>query len=357
MQNRGENWDNYMFYRTGYGLEDPCFALGSAVEQLCLSQQVRELWLCSQWMMLSKGQSGHRITSSCLRGLWQSQRPHFQLVIFGTPLMQTSCASVTFRSISTRCGFVPKHCKFSISNCNSKILVDQKSVISQRCYTTCSVYIPQRCHKMGLTFLSFLIFMLDSWIQRVCRGFLTLSCLSPIPSPCKGKICATLLGQAKWGSGYEVLPSWLAVYPKILGFLNRWNISLKWLTSLEITSYDTLTGFKFSESSYKYFTFMSCSRKYLFLQTPFQDSSAPIFTLMKSSGAVSFFILPGSSYCPLTGVSVTESDYSLQWEQSCHSCQCKNPTELWCPAELAWQMQMWGCCSVQHLPLAIFGHF
>lgn len=202
--------------------------------------------------------------------------------------------------------------------------------------------------------------MLDSWIWRVCRAFLILSLVShPSQVLVKGKSVLPCWGRrsAEWENEYEVLLSWLEVYPKILGFSNRWNISLKWLTSLDIISYDTLIGFKFSESSYKYFTFMSCSRKYLFLQTPFQDSSVPLFTPMKSSGAVSFFILPGSSHCPLAGVSVTESDCSPQWEQSCHSCQCKNPTELWWPAELAWQMQMWGCCSVQHLPLAIFGHF
>lgn len=191
--------------------------------------------------------------------------------------------------------------------------------------------------------------MLVSWLYRVCRGFLTLS---PVPHPSqvliKEKAMLPCQGRqsAEWGNKYEVLLSWLAVYPKILGFSNRWQISLKWLTRLEIIFYDTLIGFKFSESSCKCFTFMSCFRKYLFLQTPFQVSSVPLFIPLKSSGVVSFFILPGSSRCPLTGVSVTDSDCSPQWEQSCHSCQCKKPTELSWPAELAWWMQMWGCCSV-----------
>lgn len=146
--------------------------------------------------------------------------------------------------------------------------------------------------------------MLDSWIQNLYGISHSLACLSSIPSPRKGKICATLLGQANcrvrewvWSAAFLI-----SSLPK--GFSNRWNVSLRWLTSLEIISYDTLIGFKFS-SSYKYFTFMSCSRKYLFLETPFQDSSVPLFIPLKSSDAVSFFNLPGSSHCPLTAVSVT----------------------------------------------------
>lgn len=151
---------------------------------------------------------------------------------------------------------------------------------------------------------------------------------------------------AEWGKRYKVLLSWLAVYPKILAFSNRWQISLKRLTRLEIISYDTLIGFKLSESSCNYFTFMSCSRKYLFLQTPSQDSSVPLFIPLKSSGAVSFFTLPCSTHCILTGLSVTQPYCSPPAEQSCHSCQFKNIPELWWPAKLAWLMQMWGCCIV-----------
>lgn len=139
-----------------------------------------------------------------------------------------------------------------------------------------------------------------------------LGFLTPVPYPSrvliKGKSVLVCWGRqsAEWGNRYEVLLCWLAVYSKILGFSNRWQISLKWLTGLEIISYDTLIGFKLSESSCNYFTFMSCSRKYLFLQITSQDSSVPLFIPLKSSGAVSFFILPCSTHCTLTGWSVTQ---------------------------------------------------
>lgn len=165
-------------------------------------------------------------------------------------------------------------------------------------------------------------------------GFLSLPPAShPSEVLIKGKSVPACWGRqsAEWGNRYGRLLSWLAVYPKILGFFNRWQIRLKWLTRLEIISYDTLIGFKLSKSSCNYFTFMSCSRKYLFLQTPSQDSSVPLFIPLKSSGAVSFFILPRSTHCTLTGLSVTQPCCSPPAEQSCHSCQCKNPPELWWP--------------------------
>jgi len=55
-------------------------------------------------------------------------------------LMHSFCSSATFWSISARCGFVAKRHKFSSSKYNSKILVDQNSVIFQGHCTTCSVY-------------------------------------------------------------------------------------------------------------------------------------------------------------------------------------------------------------------------
>lgn len=180
-------------------------------------------------------------------------------------------------------------------------------------------------------------------------GFLTLSPAFHAPEvlikeksvpACSGRL------SAEWGNRYEVLLPQLVVYSKILGYFNRWQISLKWLTRLEIISYDTLIGFKLSESSCNYFTFMSCSRKYLFLQTPSQDSFIPLFIPLKSSGAVSFFILPCSTHCALTGLSVTQTYCPPPAKQSCHSCQCKTPPELWWPAKLAWLMQMWTCCIV-----------
>lgn len=165
-------------------------------------------------------------------------------------------------------------------------------------------------------------------------GFLTLPPAShPSEVLIKGKSMPACWDRqsAEWGNRCGVLPSWLTVYPKILGFFNRWQIGLKWLTRLEIISYDTLIGFRLSKSSCNYFTFMSCSRKYLFLQTPSQDSSAPLFIPLKSSGAVSFFILPCSTHCTLTRLSETQPYCSPPAQQSCHSCQCKKPPELCWP--------------------------
>lgn len=166
MQNTGEDWDNSMSHWKGHGPEDSCSALGSAAEQLCLSEQVppstRGLRFCSQWLMLPKGQSGQGTTTECLREACGKVNGHcFQLRMLGALLMHTSCASVTFWSISAGVDL-----SLSVISSVSLSTTVRFWLTESQLFSKDSI-LPALCkpygwHKMPLTFLSSLIFVLDS---------------------------------------------------------------------------------------------------------------------------------------------------------------------------------------------------